>query len=120
MEAHMDNTASSIFALTSKNQIVHVFLKKMQRRDKNSMQFATFYSRGIYRFLAKYIIFTFRVLAIPAALDTCVQTKSIDDQAVLEALRDFDINNHPAKFLIYSLLMQESDNMKIFAVSLAN
>lgn len=115
-ESHMDNTRTSIFALTTKNKIYHIFLQKVQLHDGS---FTTFKSRGVYRFHSRNVIFTFRVLTIPSILENCIQVKNPDNVMIQNSFIDFIPQLSNAKFIIYTLLALENDNMKIFTVDLS-
>ncbi|KAL4486430.1 hypothetical protein ABPG72_018384 [Tetrahymena utriculariae] len=115
VETHMDNALTSIFLLTNKNQIYHVFIQKAKLKDGS---IKVFKSKGNLRFHNKNVIFTFCVLAIPEPIEQCLFKQNENNQQIQTSFQTFKPSLSNVKYLLFSLLASE-EVMKIFSVDLS-
>ncbi|KAL4438439.1 hypothetical protein ABPG74_009478 [Tetrahymena malaccensis] len=115
VETHMDNALTSIFLLTNKNQIYHVFIQKAKLKDGS---IKVFKSKGNLRFHNKNVIFTFCVLAIPESIEQCLFKQNENNQQIQTSFQIFKPSLSNVKYLLFSLLSSE-EVMKIFSVDLS-
>ncbi|EAR86104.2 hypothetical protein TTHERM_00549510 (macronuclear) [Tetrahymena thermophila SB210] len=115
VETHMDNALTSIFLLTNKNQIYHIFIQKAKLKDGS---IKVFKSKGTLRFHNKNVIFTFCVLAIPESIEQCLFKQNENNQQIHTSFQTFKPSLSNVKYLLFSLLASE-EVMKIFSVDLS-
>lgn len=131
----MDNTRTSIFVLSNRNVLHHVFLEKNNSshlsgttgeddedilESRELLEECVFRSSGVIRFHPKNILFTFRAVSIPAEMEATILAKNAS-RALVSIPESFIPNEHNgAKFIVYALLVQDNDNLKIFTSNLAN